>query len=98
MIARDEATANGAGARLIVTNLEGRGKHHSKRDCCQRGAAENLTKDWKLGLRTDKIASHRGQTNQCRLFLSLCAYWLLNERRDAQQAQMSQGVGQGESA
>lgn len=83
IIARVEATRNGTDARFIVTNLEGRSKHLYEKVYCKRGAAENLIKDFKLGLRADKTACHRWQANQFRLFLSLGAYWLLHGLRAA---------------
>ena len=71
----------GTDARLIVTNLPGRGKILYEKAYCARGAMENLIKDNKLYTRADKTASNRWQANQFRLFLHMGAYWLLHSLR-----------------
>jgi len=83
VIARIEATDMGSDARFIVTNLEGRGKTLYERVYCQRGAAENLIKDMKRTVRSDKTACWRREANQFRLFLHMGAYWLLHALRRA---------------
>jgi len=83
VIARIEATALGTDARFIVTNLEGRSKHLYEKVYCARGTMENLIKDIKLYTRSDKTACHRWQANQFRLFLHMCADWLLHSVRMA---------------
>jgi len=86
-IAQDRCPRRGNGTRHRCTlhrhNLEGHGKHLCEKVYCKRGAAENLIKDWKLGLRADKTACHRWEANQFRLFLALGAYWLLHGLRSA---------------
>jgi hypothetical protein len=67
VIARIEATAAGTDARIIVTNIQGRGKTLYEKVYCARGAAENLIKDWKLYTRADKTACHRWPANQFRV-------------------------------
>ena len=37
--------------------------------CCARGQMENLIKDMKPYMRSDKAACHRGESKQFRLFL-----------------------------
>jgi hypothetical protein len=83
VIARIEATDLGTDARFIVTNLPGRGKMLYEKLYCQRGAAENLIKDMKRTLRSDKTACSRWEANQFRLFLHMEAYWLLHALRRA---------------
>jgi hypothetical protein len=83
VIARIEATDLGTDARFIVTNLPGRGKMLYEKLYCQRGAAENLIKDMKRTLRSDKTACSRWEANQFRLFLHMGAYWLLHALRRA---------------
>jgi hypothetical protein len=81
VIARVEATALGADARFVVTNLPGRGKVLYEQVYCARGKMENLIKDMKLYTRSDKTACHRWEANQFRLFLHMGAYWLLHSVR-----------------
>jgi Transposase DDE domain group 1 len=81
VIARIEATALGADARFVVTNLPGRGKALYEQVYCARGKMENLIKDMKLYTRSDKTACHRWEANQFRLFLHMGAYWLLHSVR-----------------
>ena len=83
LIARIEASRQGADARFIVTNLVGRAKTLYEKVYCARGAAENLIKDLKLYTRSDRTSCHRWQANQFRLCLHMAAYWLLNELRGA---------------
>jgi DDE family transposase len=83
VIARIEATDLGPDARFIVTNLPGRGKMLYEKVYCQRGAAENLIKDMKRTMRSDKTACSRWEANQFRLFLHMGAFWLLHALRRA---------------
>ncbi len=83
VIARVEATALGADARFIVTNLTGRSKHFYEKGYCARGRMENLIKDHKLYTKSDRTSCHRWEANQFRLFLHTAAYWLLHELRGA---------------
>jgi hypothetical protein len=83
VIARIEATEIGSDARFIVTNLKGRGKTLYEKVYCQRGSAENLIKDMKRTMRSDKTACSRWEANQFRLFLHMGAYWLLHALRRA---------------
>ncbi|MFQ5567029.1 MAG: IS1380 family transposase [Paracoccaceae bacterium] len=83
VIARVEATARGADARFVVTNLEGRAKHLYEKAYCARGQAENLIKDMKTYTKSDRTSCHRWQANQFRLFLHMGAYWLLHALRRA---------------
>ncbi len=46
-----------------------------------RGASENWIKDFKNGLKADRLSCHRFLANQFRLFLHTAAYWLLDTLR-----------------
>lgn len=83
VIARVEATAMGADARFVVTNMGGRSKHLYEKLYCARGAMENLIKEHKLYTRSDRTSCHRWEANQFRLFLHTAAYWLLHRLRGA---------------
>jgi len=83
VIARIEATAMGADARFVVTNLTGRSKHLYEKVCCARGRMENLIKEHKLYTKSDRTSCHRWEANQFRLFLHTAAYWLLHGLRGA---------------
>ena len=77
VIARVEATEQGADVRFIVTNLEGGAKNLYEKVYCARGKMENLIKEHKLYTKSDRTSCHRWQANQFRLFLHTGAYWLL---------------------
>jgi len=83
VIARVEATALGADARFVVTNLTGRSKHLYEKCYCARGRMENLIKEHKLYTKSDRTSCHRWEANQFRLFLHTAAYWLLHTLRGA---------------
>ncbi len=83
VIARVEATSQGADVRFIVTNLPGRGKNLYDKTYCGRGNMENLIKEHKLYTKSDRTSCHRSQANQFRLFLHTGAYWLLLMLRGA---------------
>jgi hypothetical protein len=50
---------------------------------CQRGTAENLIKDMKRNMRSDKTVCLRWEANQFCLFLHMCADGLLQSLRMA---------------
>jgi len=81
VIARIEATAMGADARFIVTNLPGRAKPLYEKVYCARGRMENLIKEHKLYTKSDRTSCHRWEANQFRLYLHTAAYWLLHRLR-----------------
>ena len=83
VIARIEASAMGADARFVVTNLTGRSKHLYEKVYCRRGAMENLIKEHKLYTKSDRTSCHRWEANQFRLMLHTAAYWLLHGLRAA---------------
>ena len=77
VIARVEATQLGTDTRFIVTNLPGRAKHLYEKVYCARARMENLIKEHKLYIKSDRTSCHRWEANQFRLFLHTGAYWLL---------------------
>ena len=77
VVARVEATGQGADVRFIVTNLPGRAKPLYEKVYCARGRAENLIKEHKLYTKSDRTSCHRWEANQFRLFVHTGAYWLL---------------------
>jgi hypothetical protein len=81
VIARVEASAQGADVRFVVTNLAGRAKWLYEKAYCARGQAENLIKDMKTYTKSDRTSCHRWQANQFRLLLHMGAYWLLHSLR-----------------
>ena len=84
VIARVEATTLGSDTRFIVTNIAGgRAKHLYEKVYCARGRMENMIKEHKLYLKSDRTSCHRWEANQFRLILHTAAYWLMLRVRDA---------------
>ena len=85
IVARVEAKRGmGADTRFIVTNLTGgRAKHLYDKLYCARGRMENMIKEHKLHLASDRTSCHRWEANQFRLFLHTAAYWLMLDLRAA---------------
>jgi hypothetical protein len=77
VIARVEASPQGADSRFIVTNLAGLPKALYEKVYCARGQAENLIKAHKLHLASDRTSCTRATANQFRLLIHTAAYWLL---------------------
>ena len=77
-------TTLGSDTRFIVTNFPGgRAKHLCETVYCARGRMENLIKEHKLDLRSDRTSCHRREANQFRIFLHTAAYGLMLRRRGA---------------
>ena len=83
VVARLEATARGFDARYIVTSLKGEPRHLYERIYCARGQAENLIKQHKVQLASDRTSCQSPTANQFRLVLHTAAYWLMLALRDA---------------
>ncbi len=84
VIARARATTLGSDTRFIVTNIPGgRAKHLCETVYCARGRMENLIKEHKLYLRSDRTSCHRREANRFRIFLHTAAYWLMLRPRGA---------------
>ncbi|QQP93162.1 IS1380 family transposase (plasmid) [Skermanella sp. TT6] len=81
VIARVEASAQGVDCRFVVTNLAGMPEALYERGYCQRGSAENLIKDHKRHLASDRTSCTAATANQFRLLVHTAAYWLLHTLR-----------------
>ena len=70
----------GTNTRFVVTSKDDEPK--SLYDWyVDRGTSENWIKDYKLGLKADRLSCHRFLANQFRLLLHAAAYWLLDTLR-----------------
>ena len=92
IVARIEASAShegdmlrrGIDIRYLVTSLSGHDpKHLYETVYCARGQAENLIKQHKAQLASDRTSCRSPFANQMRLILQTGAYWLLLDVRDA---------------
>ena len=83
VVARLEATTRGFDARYIVTSLTGEPRHLYEGIYCARGQAENLIKQHKVQLASDRTSCQSPLANQFRLVLHTAAYWLMLALRDA---------------
>jgi len=81
VIARIEASAQGADTRFIVTNLAGTPKALYETVYCARGRMENLIKAHKLHLASDRTSCSKATANQFRLLIHTAAYWLMHTLR-----------------
>jgi hypothetical protein len=81
VIARVEASDDGADSRFVVTNLAGTPRWLYEVLYCARGQAENLIKAHKLHLASDRTSCSKATANQFRLVLHTAAYWLLHTLR-----------------
>jgi hypothetical protein len=70
-----------ANTRYIVTNLEGTAQHLYENIYCARGDMENRIKEQQRMLFADRTSCHYFLANCFRLFLSSCAYVLLETIR-----------------
>jgi hypothetical protein len=91
VVARIEASASheddmlrrGLDIRYVVTSLkDGNGEHIYETVYCARGQAENLIKQHKAQLASDRTSCRSPLANQMRLILHTAAYWLLLDVRD----------------
>ena len=92
VVARIEASAShgddmlrrGIDIRYIVTSVRGHDPEHLYETVyCARGQAENLIKQHKAQLASDRTSCRSPFANQMRLILHTGAYWLLLDVRDA---------------
>ncbi|MDA0342223.1 MAG: IS1380 family transposase [Proteobacteria bacterium] len=81
IVARVEASAQGADSRFIVTNLKGTPRALYEKLYCQRGQMENLIKAHKLHLASDRTSCSAATANQFRLLIHTAAYWLMHSLR-----------------
>ena len=74
----------GIDIRYVVTSLQGSdAKHIYETIYCARGQAENLIKQHKAQLSSDRTSCRSPLANQMRLILHTGAYWLLLDLRAA---------------
>ncbi len=78
-----ETTPRGFDARYIVTSLTGEPRRLYEAVYCARGQAENLIKQHKVQLASDRTSCQSQLSNQFRLVLHTAAYWLMLALRDA---------------
>lgn len=80
IVIKAQRTAIGPDTRFLVTNskLTPKGVYE---EYSQRGQAENFIKDFKRGVRGDRLSCHRFVANALRLLLHAVAYQLLHELR-----------------
>jgi Transposase DDE domain group 1 len=92
VVARIEASAShaddmlrrGIDIRYVVTSLQGGDAEHIYETIyCARGQAENLIKQHKTQLSSDRTSCRSALANQMRLILHSGAYWLLLDLRAA---------------
>ena len=93
VVARIEASAShaddmlrrGIDIRYVVTSLQSSdaGEHIYETIYCARGQAENLIKQHKAQLSSDRTSCRSPLANQMRLILHTGAYWLLLDLRAA---------------
>ena len=92
VVARIEASAShaddmlrrGIDIRYVVTSLQGSDAEHIYETIyCARGQAENLIKQHKTQLSSDRTSCRSPLANQMRLILHTGAYWLLLDLRAA---------------
>jgi Transposase DDE domain group 1 len=83
VVARFEATPKGFDTRYVVTNITHCGPQWVYDSLyCARGQAENLIKQHKRQLASDRTSCRSPLANQMRLILHTAAYWLMLEVRD----------------
>ena len=84
VVARIEATAKGLDIRYVVSNIEHCAPQWLYDSLyCARGQAENLIKQHKSQLASDRTSCRSPLANQMRLTLHTAAYWLMRVVRDA---------------
>ena len=80
VVYKAEVMRQGTNTRFVVTSKGDEPK--SLYDWyVDRGTSENWIKDYKLGLKADRLSCHRFLANQFRLLLHAAAYWLLDTLR-----------------
>jgi hypothetical protein len=79
----DDMLRRGLDIRYVVTSLtKGSAEHIYATLYCARGQAENLIKQHKAQLASDRTSCRSPLANQMRLILHTAAYWLLLDIRD----------------
>jgi hypothetical protein len=84
VVARIEAGYKGLDTRYVVTNIRHCGAQWLYDSLyCARGQAENLIKQHKSQLASDRTSCRSPLANRMRLTLHTAAYWLMRTLRDA---------------
>lgn len=82
VIYKVEVLEKGLNIRYVVTNRSEQPQALYDEHYVKRGETENRIKDYKCGLRADRLSCCEFWANQFRLLLHAAAYWLLDELRD----------------
>jgi hypothetical protein len=80
VIYKAEAMEKGTNTRFLVSTRTDDPKELYE-FYARRGESENWIKDFKLHMRADRLSCHRFISNQFRLLLHACAYWLMDALR-----------------
>lgn len=84
LIMKAEWLEQGANTRFLITNrMEDAQTLYDKIYVQRAEDCENRIKEFKLGLKGDRLSCHDFEANQFRLYLFQAAYWLLLEVRKA---------------
>lgn len=80
VIYKAEAMEQGTNTRFVVSTRSADPKELYE-FYARRGQSENWIKDFKLHMKADRLSCHRFISNQFRLLLHACAYWLMDALR-----------------
>jgi DDE family transposase len=80
VIYKTEAMEQGTNRRFVVSSRPD-GPKELYKFYARRGEAENWIKDFKVHVKADRLSCHRFISNQFRLLLHACAYWLMDALR-----------------
>ncbi len=81
VVYKAEAMEKGANTRFVVTSRRTGGPKELYDWYVRRGETEGWIKDFKRGLKADRLSCKRFWANQFRLLLHAAAYWLLDALR-----------------
>lgn len=82
VVYKAEVLEKGTNTRFVVTNKPEEAPQALYDRYVERGETENRIKDYKNGLRAERLSCHQFLANQFRLFLHAAAYWLLDILRE----------------
>jgi len=80
VVYKAEAMQKGTNTRFVLTTRDDEPKDLYE-FYARRGESENWIKDFKLHVKADRLSCHRFISNQFRLLLHACAYWLMDALR-----------------
>lgn len=80
VVMKAEMLVKGTNTRFVVTNREEKAETVYV-GYTDRGECENWIKDFKRGMKADRLSCHRFAANQFRLLLHAAAYWLMDTLR-----------------